>query len=202
MNTLMMLSAGIKPRQKGSALLISLLVLIAISLMGVTAMNSAILQEKMASGARNVIQAQSGAETALRAGEQYLWWWYKSANGTQLVSDPNGTFGVYPVETESAQVYDFRTTRTWVSDGVEYSGTDLTSQTYGALAQQPRFIIEELPQEAIGISTGTTGVRNLGYDNQSSGSAGELTYYRVTGRSTGGVDGVVRLAESTFTVSR
>ena len=59
-------------RQKGAALVTSLIILLMLTLMGVAAMQTTTLEEKMAGNLRNENLAFQAAEAALRAGEAYL----------------------------------------------------------------------------------------------------------------------------------
>lgn len=58
--------------QSGAALMVSLMILLVLTLIGVTSMSSTILEEKMAGGVRNQNLAFQAAEAALRDGELWL----------------------------------------------------------------------------------------------------------------------------------
>jgi type IV pilus assembly protein PilX len=58
--------------QRGSALIVSLVFLLLLTILGVTAMRSSVLQERMAGNTRDTNLAFQAAETALRAGENIL----------------------------------------------------------------------------------------------------------------------------------
>jgi len=59
-------------REQGSVLVISLLILLIMSLLSITSINNAVLEEKMAANSRNNQFAFQAAEAALRAGETYV----------------------------------------------------------------------------------------------------------------------------------
>jgi len=61
-----------KVRQRGATLIISLLMLTLMTLIGVTAMQGRILEEKMAGNLQEQQRAFQAAEAALRAGETLL----------------------------------------------------------------------------------------------------------------------------------
>lgn len=61
-----------KPQQQGAALLVALVLLVAVTLLGVSAMQGTILQERMSANQRDVEEAFNVAENALRRGEQAL----------------------------------------------------------------------------------------------------------------------------------
>ncbi|WLD58859.1 PilX N-terminal domain-containing pilus assembly protein [Salinispirillum sp. LH 10-3-1] len=58
--------------QRGAALLISLVLLIALSLLGISAMQGTIMQERMSVNQRDVEIAFNNAESALRTGENWV----------------------------------------------------------------------------------------------------------------------------------
>ncbi|MCO6062603.1 PilX N-terminal domain-containing pilus assembly protein, partial [Pseudomonas sp. MOB-449] len=59
-------------KQKGAVLLVCLIALLALTVLGVTAMSGSTLQERMAGGARDYNVAFQAAESALRVGEDYV----------------------------------------------------------------------------------------------------------------------------------
>lgn len=68
------LQGALPPRKlsDGAVLLVSLVLLVAISLLGISAMQGTIMQERMSVNQRDVEIAFNGAESALRAGEHWL----------------------------------------------------------------------------------------------------------------------------------
>lgn len=73
-------------RQSGVALLVSLVLLVAVTLLGVSAMQGTILQERMSANQRDVEEAFNAAEYALRRGEQEL----LGSPGTYILQAPLG----------------------------------------------------------------------------------------------------------------
>lgn len=59
-------------RQQGAALLVSLVLLVALSLLGISAMQGTIMQERMSVNQRDIEIAFNNAESALRGGEAWL----------------------------------------------------------------------------------------------------------------------------------
>ncbi len=59
-------------RQQGAALLVSLILLVVLSLLGVAAMQSSQIQERLSGAYRNKVSAFQAAEAALRAAEEEL----------------------------------------------------------------------------------------------------------------------------------
>ncbi|MEX1057459.1 MAG: PilX N-terminal domain-containing pilus assembly protein [Natronospirillum sp.] len=84
-------------RQEGAALIVSLVLLVAVTLLGVSAMQGTILQERMSGNQRDMEEAFNAAEIALRRGEQELLddplvWLSKSAldNPSNWAADNSG----------------------------------------------------------------------------------------------------------------
>ncbi|MFK5985969.1 MAG: PilX N-terminal domain-containing pilus assembly protein [Pseudomonadota bacterium] len=59
-------------QQQGAVLFISLIFLVLLTILGLSSMRTTLLQEKMAGNFKNKSQSFQAAETALRAGEQWL----------------------------------------------------------------------------------------------------------------------------------
>ncbi|TGG91083.1 hypothetical protein E4656_16960 [Natronospirillum operosum] len=73
-------------QQQGAALLVALVLLVAVTLLGVSAMQGTILQERMSANQRDVEEAFNVAENAMRRGEQ------------ALMSDPASFLGNDPLD--------------------------------------------------------------------------------------------------------
>jgi len=151
-------------QEAGAALITSLLIMVVMTLIGVTAMRITNLEEKMAGNSRDRNLAFQAAETALRAGERCV----SAANGLQdcvaglyTENDFNrdGTLGdPLPIQDSSF----------WSSSGViTYSTARLA-----AVANDPRYVVEEMPFLCEPISLEISPV--------------ERCYFRVTGRGVGG----------------
>jgi type IV pilus assembly protein PilX len=201
-------------QQTGTILFVALVFLVLITLLGLTATGTSILQERMTGGMHNGQLALMGAETALRGVEWDIWSKSNQTPNTlhcggqglddpcfqaSNVGDPYGN-GTAVMDSRVAQ---FRTNAT-NSGGVgkAYKTKTLTtmtgSQTTASLSTQPTYLIEDigivLPPGA--PSSGQAGGRLP----LSSGSAGNQTLhsYRNSARSNGGDANSIRAAESYF----
>jgi type IV pilus assembly protein PilX len=93
--------------QNGSALIVSLVMLLLISLIGVGSMQSTILQERMASNLQDRNIAFQASERALRVGENWLAANALSAQTNTRLSDPatwDGTTDAVTVKTSDTQL--------------------------------------------------------------------------------------------------
>jgi type IV pilus assembly protein PilX len=204
---------------------VALVFLVLITLLGLTASSTSILQERMTGGLRNGQMGLMAAETAARGAEAWLWnlsningkinCGYNGgstgfcftpqtiSDGTDSSGNPITAYGINPL------VDGFRTTPYWKEFSqskdtgvVATYATALNSSSLGTarLAHTPQYILESrglvLPPGA--LSNGQAGAQ--GRDNQTGRNAGNqaLYSYRITSRATGGNEGAVSVVETTF----
>lgn len=123
-------------RQRGAVLAVSLILLLVLTLLGVTAMQSTMLQERMAGNAREISMAFQAAEAALRDGENAL---------IALTTRPA------PCSTAPCAVWQrgvlgdpaVQAAAWWTTNGQEY-GVEATQEITQGVHEDPHFIIEEL----------------------------------------------------------
>lgn len=191
-------------KQQGAALAVGLILLLIITLMGYTGMKGTMLQEKMAAGLHNRSLASAGANSALRAGEDFLYNLVESTNGVIPEGTPNGVLqGIYsrlsgdePTDPLNPVLVEFKK-RNWNhSSGVDHAFDFTTINNNGALYETPEYIIEEL--------AGITGAQDNSQawgETGGSGSAGSnLRNYLITGKSMSGDGKTIALVQSTYTV--
>ena len=211
-------------RQQGAVLFVALVFLVLITLLGLTATSTSIMQERMTGGLRNDQMGLMAAETAARGAE--AWVWNLANNSAKLNCGYNGGdvgFCYTPqtaddgsggtVYVSNPLVQAFRTTPTWIanasSGGTDYSNsgnTALNSSSLGTakLAQVPQYMIESLggllPP---GVKPNFVQLGAVGRDPGFSNCAGcqSLYSFRITARATGGNEGAVSVVESTFGAS-
>ena len=182
--------------------------LVVLSLGLVVSFRASVLQERMAGGFRNESLAEGSAESALRAGENWIWS-YLLANGGAVPRAGERPFLRGPAAIDPAADL-FRTTAGWLPDGEPYTDVTISTNIDGELAHRPRFQIEVIGAGSRDVGSGGAGGRTLvthtgsGYagGGGGGGSLGIVEYYRITARGAGGTEGVVRMVESTFTVTR
>ena len=199
-------------RQRGAVLFVALVFLLLLTLLGVTASSTSILQERMTGGMRNAHLAGIGTESGLRGGEVDLWAAAARSNTANggVAMPPCAQTGVQPCRymrtngIADQRVEKFRTSTAWLdpgSDGAKAYDQDLSNQddpyTTGNLKSQPRYIIEDL-----GLDTGSGGNGNMGGAILSApgamGGAPSVHLYRITARSQGATASLMRAAESVF----
>lgn len=119
-------------RQRGITLVVTLLFLLLLTILGITAMNTSGLQEKMAGNLRDQDTALQAAESALRGGESRL-------NTLWISGRPNSDTSC-STDVCSQDSVQLLNDTWWNSNSDEYSGI---AQAGGA-AVDPRYVIEEL----------------------------------------------------------
>ncbi|MCO6413926.1 MAG: hypothetical protein J5I92_14390 [Thiogranum sp.] len=135
-----------RSQQHGAALVVSLMMLLVMTLIGITAMNTTVLEEKMAGNSRQRQLAFQSAEAALRSAEDWLF-----TNVTNVAAFET-TFNGTPAELYwerkprpgstlrpiTIDVYDHSA---WAVGNSQEPATSVTSATD---QQDPRYVIEYL----------------------------------------------------------
>ena len=165
-------------KQSGAALIVSLIFLVLLTLIAVTAMQSTILQEHMAGNTRDHMIAFQSAEAATQAAETSL------GAGTL----PSGT-GVYLVpNTSPAAAYT--STHDWDNYNWAGSAATLTGVALSSAASPPQYVIERLT--SLPCSAGNQ-VANAAF-----GAGTGNGYFRITARGTGGSANAVVILQETY----
>lgn len=159
-------------RQSGTALILSMVFLLLLTILGLSSVRTTILEEKMTSNMRDQQIAFEAAETGLREGEK----WLESQKSQPNTKSSTGGF-VYAQNklTDLTQ----KDGSWWNNTNTEQAATTLTT-----VKSQPRFVLEERGFIADSL------VR--GYD-----PAKGRMLYRVAARGTGMSDSSQSMVEST-----
>lgn len=208
--------------QSGAVLFVALVFLVLITLLGLTASSTSILQERMTGGFRNNQMGLMAAETAARGAE--AWLWNLASNGGTINCGYNGGENKFCFDSQTAddgsgntiyasnpKVEAFRTTRSWIpnssSGGTDYSNGSnaaLNSATLGTgkLAHIPQYMLEKLgdvspPGVNANMFRQNGAIARDPGGNRGAGSQ-TLVAYRITARAAGGNDGSVSVVETTF----
>jgi type IV pilus assembly protein PilX len=125
-------------KQAGAVLVISLIILLLLTLIGVSGMQTTALEEKMASNSRDQNIAFQAAEAALRAGEMFI---------EGAVSSDKSDFTTTPVNANGLHLatedIDYKAVATWAdAESVEYA------TTIPLVAAKPRYYIEYINDTA------------------------------------------------------
>lgn len=171
--------------QRGAALAISLIFLLILTLLGITAMSGSTVQERLAGNQRDLELAFEAAEAALRDGEIDL------INRTAPPTPVTGACaGSCPVWELNARDFTTEAETWWQSNAQEYrsAGSADLKPAAGAspLAEDPYFVIEE-----------RDFVRDTTQVPTTYGGPSGRYFYRVTARAVGASDDAVSILSST-----
>ncbi len=168
--------------QKGVALVMSMVFLLILTLIGVAAMSTSALEERMAGNMVDKNYALQAAESALLAGEL----WIINQGVLPGFSPPQPNDGLHLPSTGQYPVWD-ETTGVWAgTDVINYVGL-------GKVKTQPKFIIEYMGKSPTSKAKGT----GSGYG---AASNPEIDVFRITARGTGGTNDAVTMVQSTFEI--
>lgn len=156
-------------RQRGAVLFISLIFLLALTLLGVMMARSQTTEERMAQNDANHDMAVESAGTALRFAESNI------AAGNYTAGIQSNGSGLYQMSQTAGSIY---TSTIWNNAGavVEYTGPALASVSAPA-----EFIVEELP-----YAVTLPGSGNLAGGSTGIGSQQTATAYQITAHASGG----------------
>lgn len=161
----------IKPlhAHNGVALIVSLIILLILSILGVQSLQTSTLEERMAGNFRDNKIALEAAESALLAGEAWI-----ASLTAPPVEDDVGSNGVWSFGKANIKDPTFWANATSVASGLT------------GLNAQPSYVVEYR-----GITTSTTSLAGgngspEGGGNRSSSTESDLYNYRVTARGLGG----------------
>jgi type IV pilus assembly protein PilX len=128
---------GAMQRQQGAVLIVSLIILVLLTSLGVSVMQSAIVEQKIANNQRDSNTAMNAAEVAMHAAENTI----KDVQNPLLWSafDPgNNNTGLYP-ETPAGSDEPWELLATWSGNG-----SVVVNVSNGLYAKPPRYIIQRI----------------------------------------------------------
>lgn len=173
-----MIYPSISNQQKGSVLIVSLLLLVVLTLLGVSSMQSNIMEERMSGNLRDRNIAFQAAEAGLRDAENFV-------EGIVSVAAFDGTQGLYG---ESNDEPDFFNVASWnTASSKPYIGTAITG-----VNTQPRYIIKFIGE----VTTGGGAEGPIG--NYGDAKAATIKRFRLTARGTGGSDDSVVILQNYY----
>lgn len=163
--------------QSGAALIVSMIVLIVVTLLGITAMNGTVLTEKMSRNYRDSNVAYQAAELALRDAETWL-----ESQATAPMPTSTGANRVWSLGAIAAAnpgSWWEQPNAWWSANGVQYVTATLSGIPN---SERPRTIIEF---KVIGSGGGGGSIVGGG-SGGGSGGGGTVMYYQITARGVAG----------------
>jgi len=168
--------------QRGVALFISLVLLLVLTIIGVSAVQTTSLEERMARNTNDSVLAFESAEVALRTAESFL----RNNVNTTALFPAGGNNGLW----KSA---DYLQTERWQQANV-WSGTNsvkLPANSVAGVADQPRYIIEW-------VATVQRSENPYQMNQSYSALFDRIEIFRITARGVGGTNNARVLLQSTF----
>ena len=167
-------------QQRGAVLIVSLIMLLVMTLLGVSSMKGSAMEEKMTRNLHDKNLAFQAAEAALRAAEQDI---QDNINATNTF-DADGSDGHY----DRSELRIWETIEWTASDSLEYGGFDSTYR----VSSPPRYVIQHL-------ATTVDPIDALNLNNMGQGTgAGKIETFLITARGTGGSDDTVVILQSSW----
>ena len=176
--------------QEGVALFLTLTILLILTILGVSSIQTTSMQERMARNYRDVNIAFQGAEAAVQEAEDYL----------EAITN----IGAFPEEDDallcvSGICTSVDGTSRWTqafgyvdwSDNTTYRTTTTTAAELGA-ADDPKYMIEYVAR--VTIEQDTLNIGNVG----EGGSSGRAYVFRITSRGTGGTSEATAMIQALY----
>ncbi len=169
---------SIRSRERGVALFMTLTILLILTILGISSIQTTSMQERMARNYRDVNIAFQGAEAAIAEAEAYLETitnigGFPDITDTQLCV--SGLCNSIDGTARWTQDYGYVD---W-DDATTYRATTTTKEELGA-ADDPKYIIEYVAR--VTIEQDTLNIGNVG----EGGSSGRAYVFRITSQGTGG----------------
>ncbi|HET9444952.1 MAG TPA: PilX N-terminal domain-containing pilus assembly protein [Steroidobacteraceae bacterium] len=168
------------PRQRGAALVVSLLLLLVLTILAIGASQTTRLEERMAGNMRDIDMAFQGSEAGLRDAEKYI------ATTAVLPTCLDSTSAsCYVLQQGHFAAIDLghQTEAWWRANGKPFGG-DSAQQVVGVV-EEPRYVIEEFQTVTFSLTVGH-------------GAPPGKTYYKSTSWSPGATPTSHAVVESVF----
>ncbi|MDT8403753.1 pilus assembly protein [Sulfuriflexus sp.] len=170
-------------QQQGAVLIISMIILLLLTILGVTSMQGTNLEERMAGNMRDRHVAFESAEATLAEAEAFL----DTIAVTSAFRD--NTAGLY-----DGTYLDLWKTVDW-ADATKYRSAANITTSHG-VSTAPKYIIEYI-SEPSSTSESKTNLDNYG----GTSAGGGVALFRITVRGTGGSDNSVVFLQTVYGVS-
>jgi len=173
-----------KQKQEGIVLFMSLVMLLLLTALGVSSIQTTSLQQRMARNSNDSNLAFQAAESALRDAEDLL----EGLNSLGDFEDVNGEANGYYFEEEPGVPPNWKELADWTANtGFRVSETVITG-----VSVQPKYIVEHV--KTVISDADALNLDNIGQDTGS----GRTQIFRVTARGTGGTAAAEVMIQGTY----
>lgn len=176
-----------RKNQTGVVLFMSLVILLILTILGLSSVQTTSLQERMSRNARDSNLAFQAAESALRDGEDRL------ETLTSLSEFDDGTTGHF-YENDPGEVPNWKDAAEvdWSPSSDSCTGCIPAETAIGGIATQPKYIVEHV--KTVISDDDRLNLNNIGVDTGS----GKTQVFRVTAFGVGGTDSARVMLQSTY----
>lgn len=171
-------------REAGAVLVVGLVMVLLISIIGISAIRGSNLQESMAGNIRERNLAFQSAESALRVGESLV----SDQSSRPVMTNSGGLYSdTYVMPTTSILTF---TEANWK----EAARVKIASLNLQHVSHEPTYVIEELnPDIGIGAAMEGSAIDLEGMQN-----TGDITPYRITARGFGASENAIKTLQTTY----
>lgn len=174
-------SSSIPQRQRGAVLIVSMLILLVMTVLALTASQATQMQERMAGNARDLDLAFQAGEAGVRAAEIRIQQSIAPKRASSLICTRRDTCDAIGRE-DAVQDYQHRAPAWWKSNAYEMD------QSLAHVGDKSRYVIERWAD--------VPDTLTLGSSMQKSGTI----YYVATSRAQGATDTAVAIVETSYAV--
>ena len=177
----------LKRRQSGAALIISLIILVVMTIIGVSSIQTTSLEERMAGNMRDHNLAFQAAEAALRYAEQDIEERLGHTNATDATIQEafgDGSDGWFHMNNPEPSINELTQSTFWEGRGIESVTSELSNEIVGGgqVQSEPKYIIRWLAKHALG----SPDIEIDRSDDERDDTDSEIYIFRITARGTGG----------------
>lgn len=172
-----------KNRQEGVVLFMSLVMLLLLTVLGVSSIQTTTLQQRMARNANDSNLAFQAAESALRDGEDYL----ETLNAMNDFDGANAGNNGFYYDQDPGTTPNWKTLDWSAANGFRQGDTSITG-----VAAQPQYILEHV--KTVISDADALNLDNIGQDTGS----GRTQIFRITARGTGGTAAAQTMIQGTY----
>lgn len=172
-----------KKEQRGAVLIVSMLLLLIMTILGLSMSQTTTLQERMAGNARDASAAFEGAEAGLRAGENYL----NSLTATPIMCSTIGDCVTLEKSALDGISISDQDDSWWTKAGTTF-GT--STKDMEKLSEDPTYVVRR-----IGIKSGGSLTKG------GAGTPHKTEYWEVSARSKGLTETSESVVQSTYVIN-
>ena len=173
--------------ERGAALVTSLVLLLVLTVIGVTAMMMTRMQERMAGNTRDLNLAFQGAEAALRDGESMITA-LPSSKADLCIASP---CKFWQANLAAVAVPEIKDADWWRTNGVQY-------ESAGGNHDAPITDMPQLKEDPVFLVQYLTRVKDSLTDGEGSGPSPGRDFYQISAWSNGGTGMANTVVQSTF----